>query len=217
MNPELFSIPISAEIGSVSAELAVPEKMKAVIVLAHGAGANMNHRFMVTLSAALSANHIGAMRYNFPYMEQGKKRPDVPVVAHKAVATVVQKTYELFPDTNLFVAGKSFGGRMSSQYLSIKTPEFVKGIIFYGFPLHPAGEPSITRAEHLKKIKIPMLFLQGTRDALAEKELIKNVCENLSTATLAMFEGADHSFKSGKKEVIEDLADRTNQWIDKLV
>jgi predicted alpha/beta-hydrolase family hydrolase len=185
--------------------------------LAHGAGAGMQHRFMIALSEALASHQIGSLRYNFPYMEQGKKRPDVPAVAHKAVAAAIQKTHELFSSVPLFVAGKSFGGRMSSQYLSKESPGFVKGVIFYGFPLHAAGDPSIGRAEHLKEVKVPMLFLQGARDALAEKELITGVCDKLPDVTLEMFEGADHSFKSGKKEFIPELAAQTEQWIDRLL
>ena len=189
--------------------------MKAILVLAHGAGAGMQHRFMTALSDALAARKIGSLRYNFLYMELGKKRPDVPAVAHKVVASALQKTHELFPATPLFASGKSFGGRMSSQYLAKEQIDFVRGIIFYGFPLHPAGEPSIARAEHLSSIQIPMLFLQGSRDALAEKELIEGVTHNLPTATLKVFDKADHSFKAGKKEYIEELADATRQWIDK--
>jgi uncharacterized protein len=214
MNSGFFSIEISPQLGTVSAELVRPVNMKAIINLAHGAGAGMQHRFMKALSEALAEHRIGSVRYNFLYMEQGKKRPDVPVTAHKAVAASIQKTHELFSNVPLFVAGKSFGGRMSSQYLSKESPDFVNGIIFYGFPLHAAGDPSVGRAEHLKDVNVPLLFLQGTRDALAEKELISGVCGKLAGATLEMFEGADHSFKSGKKEFIPELAERTNGWID---
>jgi predicted alpha/beta-hydrolase family hydrolase len=217
MNRSTISIPVSEKLGSISAELMEPTRLKAIITLAHGAGAGMQHRFMTALSEALAEHQIGTLRYNFLYMEHGKKRPDVPAVAHKAVEAALKKSYELFPAVPVVAAGKSFGGRMSSQYLSKDFPEFVKGIIFYGFPLHPAGEPSISRAEHLQHVKIPMLFLQGTRDALAEKELVTGVCAKLPLATLDFFEGADHSFKSGKKEFIPELASRTNQWIDRLL
>jgi len=217
MKVRTISILVSPQIGSISAEVSEPVNSKAVVTLAHGAGAGMQHPFMVALSEALANHQIASLRYNFPYMEQGKKRPDVPAVAHKAVAAAIQTSHELFSKIPLYAAGKSFGGRMSSQYLSKDAPEFVRGIIFYGFPLHPAGEPSVTRAEHLQHIKIPMLFLQGTRDALAEKELVTCVCTNLPPATLEFFEGADHSFKSGKKEFIPELADRTNQWITGLL
>jgi predicted alpha/beta-hydrolase family hydrolase len=190
--------------------------MKTLVVLAHGAGAGMNHRFMNELSEALAALGIGTLRYNFPYMENGKKRPDVPAVATKTVEMVLAKAYELFPKAKIFGSGKSFGGRMTSQYLSKNPPDFVKGIIFYGFPLHPAGAPSVDRAEHLKTVTVPLLFLQGTRDALAELKLIQQVSDSLSGSTLITFEKADHSFKSGKKEFIPELVAATQSWIDNL-
>lgn len=211
-----LKIKISDSIGSVSAQILEPKKPKAVIVLAHGAGAGMSHRFMLALSEELATLGIATVRYNFPYMENGKKRPDVPAVATKTVEMVLAKVHELYPKLKLFAAGKSFGGRMSSQYLSKNNPEFVSGIIFYGFPLHPAGAPSIERGDHLKTVKAPMFFLQGTRDALAELTLIKKITKSLSTATLELFEGADHSFKSGKKEFIPELATATENWIKSL-
>lgn len=208
-----LKINISETIGSVSAVLQEPPKMKALIVLAHGAGAGMNHKFMVELSEALAAKGIGTLRYNFPYMENGKKRPDVPAVATKTVEMVLTKAQELFPKIKIFGAGKSFGGRMTSQCLSKNNLEFVKGLIFYGFPLHPAGAPAIDRADHLKTVQIPMLFLQGTRDALADLTLIKQVMDSLTKSTLVTFEKADHSFKSGKKEFIPELVEATENWI----
>lgn len=208
-----LTVKISDSIGSVSATLIEPGKLKTLVVLAHGAGAGMNHRFMIELSEALGALGIGTLRYNFPYMENGKKRPDVPAVATKTVERVLAKAHELFPKAKIFGAGKSFGGRMTSQYLSKNHPDFVKGIIFYGFPLHPAGTPSVNRADHLKTVPVPMLFLQGTRDALADLKLIQQVADSLSNSTLVTFEKADHSFKSGKKEFIPELAKATQQWI----
>jgi hypothetical protein len=211
-----LKINISESIGSVSAVLQEPAKMKALVVLAHGAGAGMNHKFMVELSEALAANSIGTLRYNFPYMEHGKKRPDVPAVATKTAEQVLTKAHELFPEIKIFGAGKSFGGRMTSQCLSKTAPNFVKGIIFYGFPLHPAGAPATDRADHLKQVPVPMLFLQGTRDALADLTLIKKVTANLKKGTLELFEGADHSFKSGKREFIPELAEATTRWIGQV-
>lgn len=190
--------------------------MKALVVLAHGAGAGMNHAFMLKLSEALAEKQIGTLRYNFPYIENGKKRPDMPAVATKTVDLVLQKAHELFPKTKIFGAGKSFGGRMTSQFISKNNPEFVAGLIFYGFPLHPAGTPSVERGDHLKTVKVPMLFLQGTRDALAELSLIKKVTKALKKSSLELLEGADHSFKSGKREFIPELADATEHWIDAL-
>lgn len=209
-----FKIKISDTLGSVSAILQEPTKIKALVVLAHGAGAGMNHRFMSELSETLAVKGIGSLRYNFPYMENGKKRPDVPAVATKTVEMVLTRAHELFPKIKILGAGKSFGGRMTSQYLSKTSPDFVKGIVFYGFPLHPTGVPSITRAEHLSTVQVPMLFLQGTRDALAEYPLIKQVTASLKNSSLLLLEGADHSFKAGKREFIPELADATAKWID---
>jgi predicted alpha/beta-hydrolase family hydrolase len=209
-----LKIKISENIGSVSAALLEPPKMKALVVLAHGAGAGMNHKFMLELSEQLATKGIGTLRYNFPYMENGKKRPDVPAVATKTVELVLTKAHELFPKLKIFGAGKSFGGRMTSQCLSKTELDFVNGLIFYGFPLHPAGAPAIDRGDHLKTVQVPMLFLQGTRDALADLSLIKQVTTKLKKSSLKLFEGADHSFKSGKNEFIPELVEATKTWID---
>jgi predicted alpha/beta-hydrolase family hydrolase len=146
-------------------------------------------------------------------MEQKKRRPDVPAVAHKAVEAALLKAHQLFPETPLFASGKSFGGRMSSQFLADHPLDFVRGIVFVGFPLHPAGKPSIERAEHLKKITTPMLFLQGTRDELATWSLIQQVTGDLPLATLDALEGADHAFKAGKQNLIPIIAAHIQQWI----
>lgn len=208
---------ISDKLGEVSAEIVQPDKMSALLVLAHGAGAGMNHSFMVQLSEALAEHHIGSVRYNFPYMEKGSKRPDNGAIAKKTVQQVLEKAHGLFPHLPILAGGKSFGGRMTTQYLSKHPDEFVKGILLFGFPLHPAGAPATERAEHLKTIKHPMLFLQGTRDALAELSLIEKVTAQLPLATLVKLEGADHSFKSGKKDRVPDLAMEAKKWIaDKL-
>jgi len=209
-------IHISESSGEVSAEINEPKKMNALLVLAHGAGAGMNHRFMIQLSEQLAEKGMGTLRYNFPYMENGKKRPDVPAVATKTVEMVLKKANALFPEVPIFASGKSFGGRMSSQCLAKNATDFVKGIIFYGFPLHPAGVPAIDRADHLKHVKVPMLFLQGTRDALAELNLVKQVTSELKKASLVLLEGADHSFKSGKKEFIPELVAATEKWVAEL-
>src|SRR5438552_10503179 len=216
MNTRALSLEISPSIGSVSAESIVPEKSKCIMTLAHGAGAGMNHSFMVTLAQSLSKQTIATLRFNFPFLENKKGRPDTPAVAHKTIEAAISKARELFPRLPLFVAGKSFGGRMSSQYLSAHPHTAVKGILFYGFPLHPAGKPSVERAEHLKDVKTPMLFLQGTKDALATRNLIESVCSSISSATLIKIEGADHSFKAGKQNIIQLLANETKQWIEKI-
>ncbi len=208
-----ISIQISESIGKISGLIAAPDKPKAVMVLAHGAGAGMAHHFMEELSNQLVQRLIVVVRFNFPYMENKKGRPDPPAIAEKTVSAVIEQTHELYPKLSLFAGGKSFGGRMTSQRLSKECPAYVKGIIFYGFPLHPVGQPSVDRASHLKSISVPMLFLQGTKDKLAEWPLIEKVCSELSFATLTKFEGADHSFKAGKREVMPELATATAQWM----
>lgn len=190
-----------------------PKKPVAVLVLAHGAGAGMEHPFMEKLTEHLLESNIAVLRYQFRYMELKSKRPDPPAIAHKAVAAAIEKANELFPKLPVFVGGKSFGGRMSSQYLANTSPDYVKGIVFFGFPLHAPGNPSIDRADHLKDLTVPMLFLQGTRDALADKVLIKKVSSKLKTSSLQFFEGADHSFRSGKKVFIEELAEQFVLWV----
>jgi predicted alpha/beta-hydrolase family hydrolase len=209
---ENFSIPISESIGSVSAEVIMPDQMIAMMALAHGAGADMHHSFMRALADALAVEKIGTLRYNFPYMEKGKSRPDVPAVAEKTVEAILEEARQRFSDVPLLAGGKSFGGRMTSQYFSKKSPSFLRGIVFFGFPLHPAGQPSIDRSAHLNSCFVPMLFLQGTRDALAQLPLIQQVTDSISTAKLILFEGADHSFKAGKKQFITELAMNTSSW-----
>jgi uncharacterized protein len=215
MTTQSLSLEVSGTIRHVSAEFFIPEKTKCIVTLAHGAGAGMNHSFMISLAKSLSEIGVASMRFNFPFTEYKKGRPDPPAIAHKTIAAAIAKANELFPHLPLFVSGKSFGGRMTSQYLSSHHDPSVKGIIFYGFPLHPPGKPSIERAEHLKQVKIPMLFLQGTRDELARWDLIESVCSALPLATLVKIEGADHSFKAGKQNVIQLLRDLTKDWIER--
>jgi len=187
------------------------------MILAHGAGAGMHHPFMITLSRSLSEAGISTMRFNFPFMENKKGRPDAPAVAHQAIETAIVKAQKLFPKLPLFVAGKSFGGRMTSQYLSTHPHDEIKGIVFYGFPLHPPGKPSIERAEHLKQVKTPMLFLQGTKDEFATGKLIESVCSSLPLAELVKIEGANHAFKAGKQDIMKLLIAKTSDWIDKMM
>ncbi len=217
MSTKSLKIEVSPTVGSVSAIYMVPDKPKCIFTLAHGAGAGMNHSFMETLAEALSKVGIATLRFNFPFMENKKGRPDTPAIAHLTIEAAIKKARELNPKLPLFVSGKSFGGRMSSQYLAEHPDPSVKGIIFYGFPLHPSGKPSIERAEHLKALKIPMLFLQGSKDTLATWELITTVTDSLRKATLVKLEGADHSFKAGKKDVMLLLVDETNKWTGKKV
>jgi predicted alpha/beta-hydrolase family hydrolase len=216
MKPGTLKINVGGSSGEVSAAVIASEKSKVVMVLAHGAGAPMSHPFMTKLSEELEGAGVATLRFNFPYMEQGKKRPDVPAVAHKTISAAIACAEELFPGIPIVCAGKSFGGRMSSQLLSKEHIASVKAIVFYGFPLHPTNAPGVERAEHLASVRVPMLFLQGSRDSLAELSLIKNVTSALPLATLEVFEGADHSFKAGKKDFIVDLSKKTETWLKGL-
>jgi len=217
MKTRSVSLKVSKEIGAVSAECYVPEKSKCIITLAHGAGAGMNHLFMITLSQLLCEKGIATMRFNFPFMENKKGRPDTPAVAHKTIEAAIAKAKKLYPQLPLFVAGKSFGGRMTSQFLSAHPDASIQGVIFYGFPLHAPGKPSIERADHLKEVKTPMLFLQGTRDELATWKLIEKVTKPLPLAKLVRIEGANHAFKAGKQNVLQLLADETDNYIEKML
>ena len=216
MESRKHTIEVSESIGSVSALLVEPKKTKAMMILAHGAGAGMHHQFMEALSMELAEASIGTLRFNFPFTENGKKRPDPAPVAEKTITVVWYKASELFPMVPLFAAGKSFGGRMSSHVLSKGSPAFIRGVVFFGFPLHAPGQPSVSRAEHLQSVSVPMLFLQGTRDALADIKLIKQVTGKLANATLVTFDGADHSFKAGKNVMIPQLAESTSEWVNGL-
>lgn len=217
MNTQSFKIEVSSSIGSVSAKYISPDKPQCIFTLAHGAGAGMDHSFLETLAVSLSQAGIATLRFNFPFAENKKGRPDSPAVAHATIAAAIEKARALHPKLPLFASGKSFGGRMSSQYLSANPDSSVNGIIFYGFPLHPSGKPSTERAEHLKALKIPMLFLQGTKDTLATWELIETVCASLRKATLIKLEGAGHSFKAGKTDVMSLLVNETKKWVDKKI
>jgi predicted alpha/beta-hydrolase family hydrolase len=217
VTPLRIQLPAAA---STSGVLLAPENASAIFVFAHGAGAGMNHAFMTDFSTALGERGIATLRYQFPYMEQGSKRPDTPAVAHAAVRAAVAEAAARLPDVPLFAGGKSFGGRMTSQAQASLPLEGVRGLVFVGFPLHPAGKPATDRAAHLAKVKVPMLFLQGTRDTLAELDLIKTTTAALGErARLQVVEGADHSFhvlaRSGRndKQVIEELAETAADWM----
>ena len=204
----------------VSALLDAPPDPKACCVFAHGAGAGMHHTFMSAIAGGLAQRDIATLRFQFPNMEQGSKRPDTPKVAQAAVRAAVDEAGRRLPGVPLFAGGKSFGGRMTSQAQAAEPLAGVRGLIFVGFPLHAAGTPSATRAEHLKDVKVPMLFLQGTRDALADPGLIQRTTNGLGDrATLHVVEGADHSFhvlvRSGRtdEEVLRELLDTMAAWI----
>jgi hypothetical protein len=203
----------------VSALLLLPSRATSLLVLAHGAGAGMSHSFMSTIANRLAADGVATFRYQFPYMEQKSGVPDKQPLLTATVAAAVAIAAQLAPDLPLFAGGKSMGGRMTSLAASEQKLEAVKGLIFFGFPLHPPKRPSIKRAEHLKLVKQPMLFLQGTRDELADLTLLRPICESLGPqTTLHIIEGADHSFhvlkRSGKTdaEVLAELSTTVKAW-----
>ncbi|WP_332816358.1 alpha/beta hydrolase family protein [Ramlibacter sp.] len=207
----------------VSAVLQQPADAIAGLVLAHGAGAGMHHPFMAALAEALQARAVATLRFQFPYMEQGSKRPDRPAVAQGAVRAAVGEAAKRLPGVPLFAGGKSFGGRMSSQAQAEAPLPQVRGLVFVGFPLHPAGRPDTGRAAHLEQVALPMLFLQGTRDALAELPLMRQTVQRLgSRAALHEVQGGDHSFhvlaRSGRgdAEVRDELADVAAGWMRRL-
>lgn len=187
-------IPIGDE--SVSALLIRPDDAKALYVFAHGAGAGMTHKSMASNAEGLAERGIATLRYQFPYMEKGSKRPDPPRIAHAAVRAAAAEAVKLAPGLSLFAGGRSFGGRMTSQTQANSPLPGVRGLAFLGFPLHPAGKPGIERAEHLSRVQVPMLFVSGARDALAEMNLLKSAVETLGDrATLHVIAEADHSLK----------------------
>jgi uncharacterized protein len=206
--------------GSVTGILLLPPRPSACYVLAHGAGAGMTHPFMAAVADGLCARNIGTLRYQFPFMEKGTGRPDGPAVAHAAVRAAVSEALRRLPSVPLFAGGKSFGGRMTSQAQANAPLPDVQGLIFLGFPLHAAGRPSALRAEHLKQIQVPMLFLQGTRDSLAEIALMTATTQALGQqATLVQVADGDHSFhvraRSGRTdaEALAEMLDAAAAWI----
>jgi uncharacterized protein len=208
----------------VSGLLQVPSQAIACYVLAHGAGAGMTHPFMQNMADALAARRIATLRYQFPYMEKGSKRPDSPKLAQATVRAAVTHAARLLPGVALIAGGKSFGGRMTSQAQAASPLAGVQGLAFLGFPLHPAGKPSDERASHLIEAHIPMLFLQGTRDDLADLALLQALAARLGKrATLKLFADADHSFhvpkRSGRtdSQVIGEVSDALVDWLETRV
>ncbi len=204
----------------VSGLLLVPDEAKACLVLAHGAGAGMSHPFMASIAAGLHERGIASLRYQFAYMEKGSRRPDGPALAHAAVRAAVHEANLRCLDLPLFAGGKSFGGRMTSQAQADAPLANVRGVVFLGFPLHPANKPSVVRARHLFDVRIPMLFLQGQRDTLADPRLMTEVAEELGAgATLVWFPDADHSFhvpvRSGRtdEQVRSCILDGLVEWM----
>jgi predicted alpha/beta-hydrolase family hydrolase len=219
------SVDIAGDAGiRVSGLLQAPPRARACYVLAHGAGAGMSHPFMAAVAAELASRWIASLRYQFPYMERRAKRPDPPPLAQMTVRAAVAAAARALPDLALIAGGKSFGGRMTSQAQAKAPLPGVRGLAFLGFPLHPANRPSQDRAAHLFDVHIPMLFLQGTRDALAARDQIEPVCENLGgRATLTLFENADHSFhvpaRSGRTDaqIRGEMLDALASWIDRVI
>ena len=208
----------------VSALLDRPADPRAALVLAHGAGAGMNHPFMSAVASGLAERGIATLRYQFPFMERGSKRVDAPRLAQAAVRAAVALAAWQVPAVPLFAGGKSFGGRMSSQAQAIAPLPGVQGLVFFGFPLHPAKQPASARGDHLDDVACRMLLLQGTRDDLAEIGLVEDLVRRLgSRATLTLIDDADHSFhvraKSGRNDaqVLAQMLDTTAAWMDTVI
>ena len=214
-----LEITVGDRVGRVSGLLTRPDDARALYLLAHGAGAGMRHRFMDAIASALAERGIASLRYQFPYSEAGARRPDPPAVLEATVRAAVAAAAEVAPGLPIIAGGKSMGGRMTSGAAARAPLAGVAGLVFLGFPLHRPKQPSEERAAHLSQVTVPMLFLQGTRDDLADLGLITGVCARLgSLATLHVVEGADHAFevlkRSGRTdaEVLRELADTVATW-----
>jgi uncharacterized protein len=208
----------------VSGLLQAPRAARACYVLAHGAGAGMTHPFMDAVASGLADRGIATLRYQFPYMEQGSKRPDAPKLAEATVRAAVTEASRLAPGLPLLAGGKSFGGRMTSQAQAASPLPGVRGLVFLGFPLHQSGKPSDQRGKHLSAVQIPMLFIQGTRDRLADGQLVQQLVKALGDrATLELVQDADHSFHvpahTGRKdsEVLTEMLDSVAAWMKRIV
>ena len=214
-----LEIAVRQTLGSVSALLERPADARFLYVLAHGAGAGMRHPFLEAVARGLAERAIATLRYQFPYMEKRGRRPDPPGVIEATVRAAVAEAARRAPELPLIAGGKSFGGRMTSNAQASEPLPGVRGLAFLGFPLHPPGRPGTARAEHLSAVRVPMLFVQGTRDDFADLKLLKPIVRKLGKrATLHLVEGGDHSFKVRKSsgrtdgEVMEELADTIAQW-----
>ena len=204
---------------TVSGLLQRPPEAAALFVMAHGAGAGMTHPFMVSVAQGLAERGVATLRYQFPYMEAGRNRPDPPPILQETVRAAVMKAGEIVPELPIVAGGKSLGGRMTSSAAATASLDRARGLVFLGFPLHPPGQPGIHRADHLQAVDVPMLFLQGTRDGFARLDLITDVTSRLqSLATLHVVDGADHSFNVPKRagrsqdQVIDELAEAIVSW-----
>jgi hypothetical protein len=210
---------VGEKTGQVGALLVRPDRPRALLVLAHGAGAGMRHPFMQAVSERLASRGIGTLRYQFPYMEKGSRRPDFKPVLFATVRAAVEEGSRHAEGIPLLAGGKSMGGRMTSLAASAKPLAGVRGLVFFGFPLHPAGRPSTERGDHLSGVTVPMLFLQGTRDTLAEPKLIERTVRGLAGPRLHVVDGADHSFhvlkSSGRTDdlVLEEIVDAVSDFL----
>ena len=221
--PQLLRIQVGERAGVVSALLQRPERPRWVLVFAHGAGAGMKHAFMQAQADRLATRGIATLRYQFPYMENKSGRPDPQPVLLATVRAACACAAEQVPGVPLLAGGKSMGGRMTSNAAADEPLRGVRGLVFFGFPLHPTGKPDVIRAEHLTEVPIPMLFLQGTRDSLADLELLTPICDRLGArAALHVIDGADHSFHVLKRtgrtdaDVLDELADTVVAWAERL-
>jgi predicted alpha/beta-hydrolase family hydrolase len=223
VEPRALRFTASERSGDVSARLLRPEGATRLLLLAHGAGAGMLHPFMESIATALAARQVASFRYNFPFMEGERRGPNPPALLVATVRAAIEAANHAAPDLPLFAGGKSLGGRMTSTAAAAAPLPGVRGIAFLGFPLHAPGKPSAGRGDHLRDVALPLLFLQGTRDKLADLSRLEPLCEQLgSRATLRTIEGGDHSFhvlkRSGRSdaEVIDELADALAGWTDAL-
>lgn len=221
--PKALTLRVSAT-ARVSALLQTPPHARACCLLAHGAGAGMTHPFLAALAAGLADRRIATLRFQFLYMEKGSRRPDPPALAHAVVRSAAREAARRFPNLPLLAGGKSFGGRMTSQAHAAAPLPGVQALVFFGFPLHPPDQPASTRAEHLFAIRVPMLFLQGTRDKLAALTLLKPLCRKLGRrATLRLLADVDHAFhvpaRSGRTDaaVLTEMLDAVSTWLDAVV
>lgn len=216
---ELF---LNDKLGKISLEISEANKSKAILIIAHGAGAGMHHSFMQALSDETTALGMTAVRFNFPYMEQGRKSPGSPKSNIETWKLVISHIHKKHPKLPIFISGKSYGGRMGSHILAENHELPVRGIIYFGFPLHAPGRDSKDRATHLNEVKVPQLFLQGAKDKLANLDLMNEVVNDLSNAKMKVIEDGDHSFnvpkRSGKTKdkVIKFLADEATTWISQI-
>jgi hypothetical protein len=223
VNPQKLKLTVDSA-NDVSALLLHPVGARACFVFAHGAGAGMTHQFMETVASGLCDRDIATLRYQFPSMEKGSRRPDAPTIAHATVRAAVDEAARCCPGLRLIAGGKSFGGRMTSQAQAIMPLAGVNGLAFLGFPFHPAGKPSDARASHLSDVQVPMLFVQGTRDKLAELQLIETVVKRLgASASLHLVQEADHSFhvpaRSGRndRDAMSEILATLSAWISATV